>query len=67
MPRYAMFDLYTDVIFSGGIQLTWFTETWGNLCKAMDKNHMKKEANVHEHIISLSLNMNTSIKFKRGG
>jgi putative CocE/NonD family hydrolase len=42
MPRYAMFDLYTDVIFPGGVQLNWFTETWGSLTSAMDKNSIEE-------------------------
>ena len=37
-PRFSAFDLYADQTFPGGIQLVWFTETWGRLNQAMDHN-----------------------------
>ncbi|UCD59316.1 MAG: CocE/NonD family hydrolase [Candidatus Hydrogenedentota bacterium] len=37
-PRFALFDVYTDIAFPGGIHLDWFTDKWaaGNL--AIDTN-----------------------------
>lgn len=37
-PQFSAFDLYADQTFPGGIQLVWFTETWGRLNEAMDRN-----------------------------
>lgn len=38
MPRYAMFDTFSEVIFPGGIHLQWMTDTWSRLAAALDKN-----------------------------
>jgi len=38
MPRYAMFDSYSEVVFPGGIHLVWLTDIWSRLAKALDKN-----------------------------
>lgn len=38
MPRFAMFDSYSEVVFPGGIHLVWLTDIWGRLAKALDKN-----------------------------
>ncbi len=38
MPRFAMFDMYSEAVFPGGIHLTWLTDTWSRLTEALDKN-----------------------------
>ncbi|WP_240355456.1 CocE/NonD family hydrolase [Mycobacterium bourgelatii] len=37
-PCFALFDVYTDIAFPGGIHATWFTETWGRYNEAMDRD-----------------------------
>ncbi|WP_260861053.1 CocE/NonD family hydrolase [Mycobacterium simulans] len=37
-PCFALFDVYTDIAFPGGIHATWFTETWGRYNDALDRN-----------------------------
>jgi putative CocE/NonD family hydrolase len=37
-PRFALFDVYTDIAFPGGIHLTWFTEKWAAGNHAIDTN-----------------------------
>lgn len=37
-PRFALFDVYTDVAFPGGVHLTWFTKAWGDFNRAQDRN-----------------------------
>jgi len=38
MPRFALFDAYSEAIFPGGIHLRWLTDTWGRMTRAMDRN-----------------------------
>lgn len=40
MPRFAMFDLYAEAVFPGGLQLRWLTDTWGRLAAALDSNRL---------------------------
>ena len=35
-PMFALFDVYADVAFPGGIQLEWFTRTWQRGNRIMD-------------------------------
>jgi len=37
-PRFALFDVYTDVAFPGGLHHAWFTETWERANAALDAN-----------------------------
>jgi len=37
-PMFSLYDVYTDVAFPGGIQLTWFTERWSRYNAALDRN-----------------------------
>jgi len=37
-PRFSLFDAYADIAFPGGIHSTWFTENWGRLNRALDRN-----------------------------
>ncbi len=37
-PSFSAYDLYTDQAYPGGVHLIWFTDTWGRLNEAMDKN-----------------------------
>jgi len=39
-PMYALYDVYTDIAFPGGIHLTWFTHIWELGCGAMDVNRL---------------------------
>ncbi|MCC7535800.1 MAG: CocE/NonD family hydrolase [Deltaproteobacteria bacterium] len=38
MPRFSLFDVYTDVAFPGGIHLEWFTRQWARFNQALDRN-----------------------------
>jgi len=44
MPRYAMFDVYSDLIFPGGIYFQWGIESWDSLCRALDANAVEEFA-----------------------
>src|SRR5262245_24875877 len=37
-PRFSLYDVYPDIAFPGGLHLTWFTETWARLNRALDAN-----------------------------
>ena len=37
MPRFAMFDMYPEAVFPGGIHLRWLTDTWARLARALDR------------------------------
>jgi putative CocE/NonD family hydrolase len=37
-PLFSLFDVYADVAFPGGVQLTWFTDIWAKGNRAMDTN-----------------------------
>ncbi|NLH50246.1 MAG: CocE/NonD family hydrolase [Myxococcales bacterium] len=37
-PMFALFDVYTDIAFPGGIQLSWFTREWERGNRIMDRN-----------------------------
>jgi len=37
-PLFSMFDPYQEVAFPGGIHLSWFTQVWGGLGQALDRN-----------------------------
>jgi uncharacterized protein len=37
-PCFAIFDVYTDIAFPGGIHAAWFTKTWGRYNDALDRN-----------------------------
>lgn len=37
-PLYSLFDVYEDVACPGGVQLSWFTKTWGAANNALDRN-----------------------------
>lgn len=38
MPRFTLFDVYTDSPFPGGIHFAWFTKAWGEFNRALDRN-----------------------------
>ena len=37
-PRFCLFDGYADIAFPGGIHAAWFTENWGRMNGALDRN-----------------------------
>jgi putative CocE/NonD family hydrolase len=37
-PLFALFDVYADIAFPGGIQLAWFTRTWQQGNNILDRN-----------------------------
>jgi putative CocE/NonD family hydrolase len=37
MPRFAMFDMYAEAVFPGGVHLRWLTDTWSRLARALDR------------------------------
>ncbi len=39
-PLFSMFDPYLEVGFPGGIHLSWFTQIWGSLGMALDRNEL---------------------------
>jgi putative CocE/NonD family hydrolase len=39
-PRFALFDVYADVAFPGGIHLSWFTENWGRFNALLDRGDL---------------------------
>jgi putative CocE/NonD family hydrolase len=36
-PLFALYDVYTDVAFPGGLHLAWFTEAWARYNAALDR------------------------------
>ncbi len=38
VPRFSLYDVYTDVAFPGGIHLAWFTEAWSHFNQQLDRN-----------------------------
>ncbi|WNM59560.1 CocE/NonD family hydrolase [Candidatus Nitrospira allomarina] len=39
-PMFSGFDLYSEIIFPGGIHLNWFTETWSAITHRLDRNRL---------------------------
>ena len=39
-PMFSGFDLYSEIVFPGGIHLKWFTETWSYINKQLDHNEL---------------------------
>ena len=39
-PMFSGFDLYSEIIFPGGIHLNWFTETWSEIIHRLDHNQL---------------------------
>ena len=37
-PMFSGFDLYPEIIYPGGIHLSWFTNTWYHITKSLDHN-----------------------------
>lgn len=37
-PRFALYDVFADVAFPGGLHQAWFTETWERANAALDRN-----------------------------
>ncbi len=37
-PMFSGFDLYPEIIYPGGIHLSWFTKTWYHITKNLDRN-----------------------------
>ena len=37
-PRFAPFDVFTDILAPGGIRLSWFTARWGAINAALDRD-----------------------------
>lgn len=38
VPRFSLYDVYADIAFPGGVHLSWFTETWAAINRALDDN-----------------------------
>jgi hypothetical protein len=38
VPEFALFDLYTDVAYPGGLHLSAFTKRWGEFNEALDRD-----------------------------
>jgi hypothetical protein len=39
-PLFSGFDLYSEIVFPGGIHLTWFTKTWSFITNQLDHNDL---------------------------
>ena len=39
-PQFALFDAYSDISFPGGMLLSSFTVSWGNLNRVLDTNYL---------------------------
>ena len=38
IPRFALFDVYPDIVMPGGVYSEWFTKTWDKVNLALDSN-----------------------------
>jgi putative CocE/NonD family hydrolase len=43
-PRCALFDVYSDIAYPGGIRHRWFVRTWNRANTALDANHPEQLA-----------------------
>jgi putative CocE/NonD family hydrolase len=43
IPQETEFDLYTDIVFPGGIANEWFIKTWNRTNQQLDQNKVPKE------------------------
>ncbi len=50
-PRFALFDVYEDIAFPGGVHLTWFTEMWGRINRAFDDDDFSKVVSIAGAIV----------------
>lgn len=37
-PMFALYDVFADVAFPGGVHLSWFTDAWAAYNRALDRN-----------------------------
>ncbi len=44
VPRFALFDAYTDIVFPGGIHQTWFSRAWQQAIRGLDLNQVAAPA-----------------------
>jgi len=51
IPRFSLYDVYTDVAFPGGLHLSWFTETWARFNGFLDRN-------AHNEAVGLMVRIN---------
>ena len=42
VPRFSLYDVYTDVAFPGGIHLDWFTAAWASFNRALDEGALDR-------------------------
>ncbi|MCA1562840.1 MAG: CocE/NonD family hydrolase [Acidobacteria bacterium] len=50
-PQFSLFDSYTDIVFPGGVHMTWFTRVWGQAVYNMDRNLFTEQA--RERVIGI--------------
>jgi putative CocE/NonD family hydrolase len=43
IPQETEFDIYTDIVFPGGIRNEWFIDTWNDTNHQLDRNKVPKE------------------------
>ncbi|MGW8225786.1 MAG: CocE/NonD family hydrolase, partial [Anaerolineales bacterium] len=43
IPQETEFDIYTDIVFPGGIRNEWFIDTWNQTNHQLDQNKVPKE------------------------
>lgn len=46
LPRFSLFDVYTDIAFPGGVFNEWFVQRWGALNKDLDANRLPEDASL---------------------
>ncbi|MGH9872817.1 MAG: CocE/NonD family hydrolase [Pyrinomonadaceae bacterium] len=44
VPQFSLFDSYTDIVFPGGVPMTWFTKVWGQAVGNMDRSVFTEQA-----------------------
>ncbi len=46
LPRFSLYDVYTDIAFPGGVFNQWFVLHWGALNKDLDANRLPESASL---------------------
>ncbi|MFO7596087.1 MAG: CocE/NonD family hydrolase [Desulfocurvibacter africanus] len=44
LPRFSLYDVYTDIVFPGGVFNEWFVRRWGALNNDLDANRLPEES-----------------------
>jgi putative CocE/NonD family hydrolase len=55
IPRFSLFDAYTDIAFPGGVHLARFTEQWRDLNGMLDRNEIPPFAGLLGKIVAIGV------------